>query len=73
MLNKDIDNNQTFFVMLNKERRTIQPGEQVYNNYGNHPNKYLLLQYGFCFAENKHDSYEFYMKLDTPVEETALT
>ena len=39
MLNKQIDDTKTYFVKINKERRTIQPGEQIYNNYGNHPNK----------------------------------
>ena len=73
MLNKEIDNSQTYFVMINKERRVIQPGEEIFNSYGEHPNKYLLQQYGFAFADNKFDSYEFYMRLDASVEDVPLT
>ena len=37
--------------------------------YGNRTNKFLLLNYGFCFPDNKYDSYEFPMRLDLPINE----
>ena len=55
---------ETFFTLVNKTRETIEAGEQVFYCYGNRTNKFLLLNYGFCFANNKYDSYEFPMRLD---------
>ena len=63
------DLEDTFFVLINKERRTIQPGEQVFNNYGNHTNRYLLVHYGFCLADNRYDTYELRMRVDLSSEE----
>lgn len=51
-------------MYVNHSRRTLQPGEQAYYHYGNRSNKFLLLNYGFCFAENKYNSYAFKLKLD---------
>ena len=59
----------SFFVYVNKTRQTIEPGDQVYYCYGNRSNKFLLLNYGFCFQNNKYDSYEIPMRLDLPFEE----
>ena len=61
---------QTYFNLVNKNRKTIQPGEQVFYCYGNRTNKFLLLNYGFCFPGNRYDSYEFPMRLDVPVTES---
>lgn len=30
--------------------------------YGHRSNKYLLVNYGFCFQDNAQDSFEFYLK-----------
>lgn len=38
---KEVDN---YFVMVNKESRTLMPGEQIYYNYGRRSNSYLLLK-----------------------------
>ena len=57
----------TYFHLVNKNRRTIEPGEQVFYCYGNRTNKFLLLNYGFCFPGNNYDSFEFPMRLDIPV------
>ena len=59
--------------MVNKERRTIEAGEQVFYNYGDHTNRYLLVQYGFCFPNNKYDTYELRMKIDLSIEQHELT
>ena len=32
--------------------------------YGNRTNKFLLLNYGFCFPGNKYDSFEFPLRTD---------
>ena len=70
---KSSQNSDKYFVLVNKERRTIQPGEQVHNTYGNRCNKFLMLQYGFCFPDNQYDSYEFYVRLDASVMNVPLT
>ena len=60
----------TYFTLINKNRKTIQPGEQVFNCYGLHSNKYMLLNYGFCYQDNRYDSYEVLLRLDIPIIET---
>jgi hypothetical protein len=56
--------NDTYFCMINQERRTLKKGEQAWNCYGNRSNRFLLLNYGFCFANNRYDSYSFKVKMD---------
>ena len=55
---------QTYFNLINNSRRTIETGEQIYYCYGNRTNKFLLLNYGFCFPNNRYDSFEFPLRLD---------
>jgi len=46
------------------QRRTLTPGEQKqYYCDGGRSNKYLLINYGFCFPNNRYDSYVFKLKL----------
>lgn len=59
----------TYFNFVNKNRETIQTGDQLFYCYGNRTNKFLLLNYGFCFPGNKYDSYEFPLRLDVPVDD----
>lgn len=40
------------------------PGEQAFYCYGNRSNRYLLINYGFCFLGNRYDSFETRLKLD---------
>ena len=44
------------FVYVNENRRTIQPGEQVFYNYRNRSNENLLLFFSFCFPGNEYNS-----------------
>ena len=48
--------------MINTNRRELQPGEQAMYCYGHRSNKYLLVNYGFCFPNNDQDSMEFHLK-----------
>lgn len=61
--------NDTYFTFVNKNRKTFMPGEQVFYCYGNRTNKFLLVNYGFCFPGNSYDSYEFPLRLDVPTDE----
>ena len=54
----------TYFNFVNKNRETIETGDQLFYCYGNRTNKFLLLNYGFCFPGNKYDSYEFPLRPD---------
>ena len=47
------DLKSTYFVIVNNSRKTINPGEQIYFNYGNETNDHFMLRYGFCFENNK--------------------
>ena len=40
------------------------PGDQAFYCYGDRSKKFLLLNYGFCFADNRYDSYHFWVKID---------
>lgn len=51
----------TYLVFYNHCRRTIQPGDQLYNYYGQRNNRCLFKTYGFTILDNKYDSYEFYV------------
>ena len=57
----------TYFNLVNKNRKTFMPGDQVFTCYGDRTNKSLLLNYGFCFSGNKYESCEFPLRLDIPV------
>ena len=52
----------TYFTYVNKDRKSFDKGDQVYYCYGNRSNKFLLINYGFCYADNKYDSYEILVK-----------
>ena len=54
----------TYFTFVNKDRKTFEKGDQVFYCYGNRTNKFLLLNYGFCFPGNKYDSYEFAVRVN---------
>ena len=52
------------FVFVNNNRQSFKKGDQVYYCYGNRNNTYLLLNYGFCFPNNKYEDYYLRMRLD---------
>ena len=43
--------------------------EQTWFTYGNRSNKFLLENYGFSYADNIYDSYQFFVKMDMNLEE----
>lgn len=45
----ECDMSQTYFTLTNESRRVMKKGTQAWNCYGNLTNKYLLVNYGFCF------------------------
>ena len=45
------------------------PGEQAFYCYGNRSNKFLLLNYGFCFLGNRYDSYSVHLKMSLNMKE----
>lgn len=63
---------QTYFVMVNCERKTIKKGEQVFYCYGKRSNAFLLLNYGFCIPDNKYDSFSFRVKLGVQLQKSDL-
>lgn len=52
--------------MVNTNRRELQPGEQAYYCYGHRSNKFLLVNYGFCFADNNYESFMFNLNTKLP-------
>ena len=58
------DTENTYFVYTNESRKPILPGDQIFYCYGNRTNRFLLLNYGFCFPDNRYESYEVHMKMD---------
>ncbi len=45
--------------MLNPRFCSVKKGEQVFYCYGRRTSGYLLLNYGFCFPDNKYNSVKF--------------
>ena len=58
------DLKSTYFVIVNNSRKTIKPGEQIFFCYGNETNDHFMLRYGFCFENNKYDSYQVKLSAD---------
>ena len=54
----------SYFVLVNNSRKTIEKGSQVFFCYGQRSNRQLMKNYGFCFANNKYNSYEFGLRFD---------
>ena len=55
---------QSYVAFVNKSRRTIEPGEQVFYQYGNRSNRFLLYGYGFCIPDNQYDSFLFSVRAE---------
>lgn len=66
----ELHTEKTYFNFVNKNRKTFEIDDQVFYCYGNRTNKFLLLNYGFCFPGNKYDSFEFPLRLDVPITAT---
>lgn len=55
---------ETYFTMINQNRKSIKKGGQAYYCYGDRSNMHLLSTYGFCLQDNLYDSLKFMVKLD---------
>ena len=51
--------NTTYFTLANESRSPMVKGGQAWICYGKRTNAYLLINYGFCFQNNKYDSFDF--------------
>lgn len=54
-------------------RKVMPKDSQAWNCYGKRTNDYLLVNYGFCFPDNLHDSFVFHVKLDILSQTTEST
>lgn len=53
---KDVDHTgNSYLVLVNHAGKTIKAGEQIMFYYGRFTNAYLLLNYGFCYRDNRFD------------------
>jgi hypothetical protein len=59
---------ETYFTFVNEMRKPMPKGTQAWNCYGNRTNIFLLVNYGFCFQDNRYDSVKFYVRLDADFE-----
>jgi hypothetical protein len=64
---------ESYFVLTNLQRRTLQPGEQAFYCYGNRSNKFLLKNYGFCYMGNRYDSYVVKLKMNVNYSKLAVS
>ena len=67
---KDMDKFQkeTYFCLINENRKPMKKGSQAWNCYGSRNNEYLMTNYGFCFFDNLYTSYTFCVRLDVDFE-----
>lgn len=59
--------NETYFCIVNRMRKPFKQGDQAFNSYGDRSNAYLMVTYGFCFINNKYDSFVFWLKMDIDI------
>ena len=45
-----------YFTVSTQTRYSFEAGDQIFTSYGRRSNKFLLIFYGFCIPDNKHDS-----------------
>ncbi|KRX00204.1 Rubisco LSMT, substrate-binding domain [Pseudocohnilembus persalinus] len=57
----ETNDQDTYFIITSQDK--IKKGEQIFNCYGRRTNKFLLMWYGFCFQNNKYDSFTFRMNM----------
>ena len=52
---------QSFFVQFNSDSKAMRAGEQVFYQYGNRSDDYLVEQYGFCLdpGQNPFSNWKF--------------
>ena len=67
-----VHGDDTYFTYVNKNRKPIKAGEQIFYCYDFNSNQYLLLNYGFCFPDNNYDSLEVPLRLDAPKDFGAV-
>ena len=60
------------FVYVNNNRKTIQAGDQVFYNYGKRSNYYLISNYGFAYADNQYDSYYVNLCMDINLKNPSV-
>jgi len=54
---------ETYFCLTNMNRNILKKGEQAFNCYGNRTNRFLLMDYGFAFTNNRYDSVELFLNM----------
>lgn len=54
-----------FFSISTSKGEIIEEGSQVFNNYYDGGNKYLLKNYGFCLIDNKYDYTSIFINIET--------
>jgi hypothetical protein len=67
------EEDDSYFVFVNNNRKPFLKGSQVYYNYGNRSNTYLLTNYSFCFMNNKNSSFPFNLRLDCDLTQPFIT
>lgn len=45
--------------MASRHKTSYKKGDQLFNCYGRRTNRFLLVNYGFCFRNNKYNSLGF--------------
>ena len=58
-----IKENDYFSITTSKDEKILK-GKQVFNNYYNGSNKYLLKNYGFCLIDNAYDYSLIYFNIE---------
>ena len=53
------DDRGVYFAMGTKFSSRYLKGDQLFNCYGRRTNRFLLVNYGFCFRNNKYNSLGF--------------
>jgi len=61
---KDVDHKgNSYLVLVNHSGRTLKEDDQIMFYYGKYTNAYLLLNYGFCYRDNKYDQVDISLEM----------
>ena len=64
---REVDHeNNSYLLLVNHSGRTMKAGEQIMFFYGRYTNAYLLVNYGFCYRDNKYDQIDILLELKPP-------
>ena len=68
----EVHDADSYFCYVNGQNRTMEVGEQAYYCYGYRSNKFFLIHYGFCYPNNRYNSYSVHLKMNVGLDRLMI-